>query len=348
MLDAKNFITVYLCTSESRKKFQSFKCFMLSTHLIFLYLYFSWAFFNKIVFLVSFLNFLYLLILLLVGLYQSLLKDKKNWESLRESEVKRNLHDSGPYTWSRGLYLFKVFFLSDFSTWLRDFLLLITSPSRSLVFLILVFLNTVMFAFKLILVIFIWYPYWVTKLFNYMFSKNILEFKLNPSDKWDNKYIFLGWQSHELVTIKQYYYCWFTVKTNAHAHYKPYFIIHCLIDKLLFIKCNSGFVTKFILFLLLLIFSFARILLVELCLLVVHPVSLSFREVKQVGISNIIYRDKHFKYPQDWRRNSTDFIFQTTLNYGRSIRKPYSNKHGICKTKDKLFSLILTEADREL
>jgi hypothetical protein len=185
------------------------------------------------------------------------------------------------YTWSRGLIISKAVCSVKFFFWIRDFLLIITSLSHSFIFLILILLNMIMHTFKFILIIFVWYPYWITKLFHYIFSKNILEFKLplkDANERWSTKYIFLGQKlgvdisGENLQAIKKLWYGLFINKTNRYACLKSYFVIYCLIDRFLFLSISS----------------FIWIVVAELCSLPICLVLLSFKEVQSPTIINIV------------------------------------------------------------
>ena len=306
---------------------------------------------------------MYLLLLLLRNPHRSVLSHKKHWgpskisfESLSDEEkqeyLKYKLNDPDPITWSYYLKFFRSAWSIEFSFWLQNFLLMITSPLHSFIFLILILLNTIMHVFKFVLIIFIWYPYWIIKLFNYIFSKNILEFKLpfkEPNDEWSIKYIFLSQKFDGDLTTKKLWYGLFIGKTNQYACLKPYFVIRCLIDRLLFIRGNLKFIVRLILFLFLVVSSFIWIIVVELCSLPIYPVVLSFNECKKGTITSIIWYHKwEYMSSQDWKIHINRHIYFTMQDYVLYVLSSYALKSGVYKNKDNLFNLIPTEKDRWL
>ena len=130
----------------------------------------------------------------------------------------------------------------------------------------------------LLVIVFIWYPYWIIKLYYYIFSEDILEFKPNLTPEWKSFLFFLNKLGEPITTTWMNINYIFIFKINVYGYFASYSIIFNIIDKTLFFIKKPNFIIKMILFIFIFIYSFIWLFIAGIFLPIYYTLTVSFDE----------------------------------------------------------------------
>ena len=266
---------------------------------------------------------IYLIKLLLEGEIRNLiLRIKRHWEEDSEpiSPLLVNFY------WIS----FKLGVIRLFKRNWSSFEHLILSPTRLILFGLLMIINTVLSVFVLFITVFRWYPYWIIKLYYYIFSKDILKFEPTNSDEWQD-YLFLNFNLGGVTdTVQKAIVYLFLTKTNVYSYYASYAIIYHSIGKFFFFLKKPSFISKIVLFFLIFLLSLTWLLLICIFLPIYYILIESFKEAP--SFDNI-----------NWEKlvmfEKTTIFSSIGSNFGGSYTSKY-RKLSIRKTNEKIFNVV--------
>jgi hypothetical protein len=146
--------------------------------------------------------------------------------------------------------MFKEFLINGIIWEVKDILRFLSNPYRILVFCSIFTMNLITFLFRFILFTFVWYPYWVIKLYYYLFSKDISELKPDPSPEWQQKILYLNRiESSYTPTLKNNLTIWFLSRINAYTYFMSFHTIYNFLSKFVSLVNRVTLTNRFLLLL---------------------------------------------------------------------------------------------------